>query len=226
MKDVINRGTAAKVRARGLKANVAGKTGTSRDGWFAGYTPNLVCVVWVGFDDGSQLGLTGANSALPIWTDFMQAALRDHPEWQGDWQMPQGIQQIEINPKTGEAATPEDTEKRVELFLNGTGPSAGSEEIPEEEATPDLEPIPTPQESNPNPIIEPSPLPSPRVRNDNRILPQEGSRLEGTITLDIDPSTGLIAVETCPIVRTKVAQDAHHTRFNRISWIEQNCLTC
>jgi penicillin-binding protein 1B len=203
MKDVINRGTAAKVRARGLKANVAGKTGTSRDGWFAGYTPNLVCVVWVGFDDGSQLGLTGANSALPIWTDFMQAALRDHPEWQGDWQMPQGIQQIEINPKTGEAATPEDTEKRVELFLNGTGPSTSSDEIPEEEATPDLEPIPTPPESNPNPIIEPSPLPSPRVRNDNRILSQEGSRLEGTITLDIDPSTGLIAVETCPIVRTK-----------------------
>ena len=46
MKDVVNRGTAAKVRARGLKANVAGKTGTSRDGWFAGYTPELVCVVW------------------------------------------------------------------------------------------------------------------------------------------------------------------------------------
>ena len=75
MKDVVNRGTAAKVRARGLKAVLAGKTGTSRDGWFAGYTPNLVCAVWVGFDDGSQLGLTGANSALPIWADFMQVAL-------------------------------------------------------------------------------------------------------------------------------------------------------
>ncbi|HKO60563.1 MAG TPA: PBP1A family penicillin-binding protein, partial [Pyrinomonadaceae bacterium] len=79
MKDVVNRGTAAKVRARGFKGNVAGKTGTSRDGWFAGYTPNLVCVVWVGFDDGSQLGLTGANSALPIWTDFMSTALAEHP---------------------------------------------------------------------------------------------------------------------------------------------------
>ena len=101
MKDVVNRGTAAPVRARGFKANVAGKTGTSRDGWFAGYTPNLVCVVWVGFDDGSQLGLTGANSALPIWTDFMEVALAEHPEWQGDWQMPAGIEQIAINPKTG-----------------------------------------------------------------------------------------------------------------------------
>jgi len=68
MKDVVNRGTAAPIRARGFKFNVAGKTGTSRDGWFAGYTPNLVCVVWVGFDDGKQLGLTGAASALPIWS--------------------------------------------------------------------------------------------------------------------------------------------------------------
>ncbi|MGH9914939.1 MAG: transglycosylase domain-containing protein, partial [Pyrinomonadaceae bacterium] len=74
MKDVIERGTAAKIRARGFKFNVAGKTGTSRDGWFAGFTPNIVCVVWVGFDDGKQLGLTGASSALPIWADFMTAA--------------------------------------------------------------------------------------------------------------------------------------------------------
>src|SRR5438034_6916682 len=108
MKDVVNRGTGAPVRARGFHANVAGKTGTSRDGWFAGFTPNLVCVVYVGFDDGSQLGLTGAASALPIWTDFMTAALEEHPEWQGDWQMPAGIQQAEIDPKTGQPAKPDD----------------------------------------------------------------------------------------------------------------------
>jgi penicillin-binding protein 1B len=113
MKDVVNRGTAAKVRARGFKANVAGKTGTSRDGWFAGYTPSLVCVVWVGFDDGSQLGLTGANSALPIWSDFMEVALGEHPEWQGDWQMPAGIEQVAINPQTGGPAGPDDAEKRM-----------------------------------------------------------------------------------------------------------------
>jgi penicillin-binding protein 1B len=101
MKDVVNRGTAAPVRARGFKWNVAGKTGTSRDGWFAGYTPHLVCVVWVGFDDGSQLGLTGAASALPIWADFMNAALINHPEWTGDWQTPAGIQQEDIDPATG-----------------------------------------------------------------------------------------------------------------------------
>ncbi|MGH9882634.1 MAG: transglycosylase domain-containing protein, partial [Pyrinomonadaceae bacterium] len=203
MKDVINRGTAAKVRARGLKANVAGKTGTSRDGWFAGYTPNLVCVAWVGFDDGSQLGLTGANSALPIWADFMQVALTEHPEWQGDWQMPEGIQQIEIDPKTGELATPDDPARRVELFINGTGPGSGETEIPEEEVTPEEETSPTPAEFE-IPSPSPSPSPSPRSKNEPRAgYPNETERLEGTITLDIDPSTGLIAVESCPIVRTK-----------------------
>src|SRR5437868_874816 len=106
MKDVVNRGTAAKVRARGLKEVLAGKTGTSRDGWFAGFTPNLVCAVWVGFDDGAQLGLTGTQSALPIWADFMQTALTIHPEWQGDWQMPAGIQQADIDTRTGLLAPP------------------------------------------------------------------------------------------------------------------------
>ena len=202
MKDVVNRGTAAKVRSRGLKANVAGKTGTSRDGWFAGYTPNLVCVVWVGFDDGSQLGLTGANSALPIWTDFMQVALSEHPEWQGDWQMPQGIEQIEINPRTGEPATPEDTERRVELFINGTAPSETDSTVPDETATPDgVEDVYAPEVDQPEAL--PSPSPSPRSRSSASGYPDESGRLEGTITLDVDPTTGLIAVETCPVVRTK-----------------------
>jgi penicillin-binding protein 1B len=203
MKDVVNHGTAAKVRARGLKANVAGKTGTSRDGWFAGYTPNLVCAVWVGFDDGSQLGLTGANSALPIWADFMQVALAEHPEWEGDWQMPAGIEQVEIDTKTGEPATADTTEKRSELFINGTGPNH-AESTPVEVASP-TEEVPEPEPQTVNPIegeITPSPSPSPSPPARAK-PPQEGARLEGTITLDIDPTTGLIAVETCPIVRTK-----------------------
>ncbi len=198
MKDVVNRGTAAKVRARGLKQVLAGKTGTSRDGWFAGYTPDLVCAVWVGFDDGSQLGLTGANSALPIWADFMQVALAQHPEWEGDWNMPPGVEQVEINPQTGAATAPGDTEKRVEFFINGTGPNESA--LPDEEATPLELPEPSPFEQpypeSPIPAI--SPLPTPRRAP---TLPE--SRLEGTITLDIDPQTGLIAVETCPVIRTK-----------------------
>ena len=203
MKDVVNRGTAAKVRARGLKANVAGKTGTSRDGWFAGFTPNLVCVVWVGFDDGSQLGLTGANSALPIWTDFMQVALSEHPEWQGDWQMPEGIEQVAINPKTGEIADESDPERRMELFINGT--ASATQPI----ATPDEEPTPEGETTQPVPEsgidYEVAPLPSPTPTPRRPIGPSETNapRLEGSITLDIDPTTGLIAVETCPVIRTK-----------------------
>jgi len=198
MKDVVNRGTASKVRQRGLKAVVAGKTGTSRDGWFAGYTPNLVCAVWVGFDDGSQLGLTGANSALPIWSDFMQVALDQHPEWEGDWEMPAGVEQIEINPKTGGPVVEGETERRVELFINGTGPNHA--DGPTEEETPvelpEPSPVDRPLDEPPIPLASPSPTPRKAPS-----LPETG--LVGTITLDIDPATGLIAVETCPVIRTK-----------------------
>jgi penicillin-binding protein 1B len=200
MKDVVNRGTAAKVRARGLKQVLAGKTGTSRDGWFAGFTPNLVCAVWVGFDDGSQLGLTGANSALPIWSDFMQVALAKHPDWDGDWEMPAGIEQVDINPKTGELTQPEDTEKRVELFIDGTGPNHVSDTA-NAESTPEELPSPTEQIQPPTELPPPpGSLPSPSPR---KAPPVPDSRLEGTITLDIDPTTGLIAVESCPVIRTK-----------------------
>jgi penicillin-binding protein 1B len=106
MKDVINRGTATDAQQWGFK-NVpgktafAGKTGTSRDGWFAGFTPELVCVVYVGFDDGDDLGMKGSDSALPIWGDFMREALNIHPEWNGDWQMPSSIQKAEIDTRDG-----------------------------------------------------------------------------------------------------------------------------
>ena len=206
MKDVVNRGTAAKVRARGFKANVAGKTGTSRDGWFAGYTPNLVCVVWVGFDDGSQLGLTGANSALPIWTDFMEVALAEHPEWQGDWEMPAGIEQVAINPKTGGPASEDDPDKRIELFINGTTPQGASTLETEPEASPETDEVPPlpPDQILPPMTTEPSPTPSPRAKPPkSEPRTDQSGRLEGTITLDIDPTTGLIAVESCPVIRTR-----------------------
>ncbi|MHB8808871.1 MAG: penicillin-binding protein 1A, partial [Desulfobulbaceae bacterium] len=73
--DVIDRGTGKK--AQGIPGS-AGKTGTtdnSRDGWFIGYTPDLVAGVWVGFDRGRSLGSgeTGGQTAAPIWLDFMRA---------------------------------------------------------------------------------------------------------------------------------------------------------
>src|SRR5438876_3563967 len=155
MKDVINRGTGAPIRARGFKFNVAGKTGTSRDGWFAGFTPNLVCVVWVGFDDGSQLGLTGASSALPIWADFMNAALANHPEWTGDWQMPEGVQQKDIDPTTGQIAQTDSTNKRAELFINGSIPGSENADATDESAQ---EPLTASdgQETTKDPNIEPA----------------------------------------------------------------------
>ena len=217
MKDVVNRGTGAPIRARGFKFNVAGKTGTSRDGWFAGYTPNLVCVVWVGFDDGSQLGLTGAASALPIWADFMSVALTNHPEWNGDWQMPEGIQQTEIDPATGQLAKAEAPNKRSEFFINGTSPATAGGEMADETAAPsdqidgeqsdkssELEPATLPDVSPEPPRAKPTPKPDPRQKNPRDLYDGDSTgKLQGTITLDIDPTTGLIAVDSCPVIRTK-----------------------
>lgn len=106
MKDVINKGTAAQAKAWGFrnvdgKRGYAGKTGTSRDGWFAGFTPELVTVVYVGFDDGSDLGMKGSDSAMPIWAEFMREALRLHPEWNGDWQLPATVRKAEIDIRNG-----------------------------------------------------------------------------------------------------------------------------
>lgn len=106
MKDVINRGTAAQVQGWGFrnvagKTAIAGKTGTSRDGWFAGFTPELVCVVYVGFDNGDDLGMKGSDSAMPVWADFMKEALRLHPEWNGDWTMPANLRKAEIDIRNG-----------------------------------------------------------------------------------------------------------------------------
>jgi penicillin-binding protein 1B len=219
MKDVVNRGTGAPIRARGFKYNVAGKTGTSRDGWFVGYTPNLVCAVWVGFDDGAQLGLTGAASALPIWADFMNVALTTHPEWTGDWQIPEGVKQTEIDPLTGQIATVDAVNKRAELFVNGTGP--GSETLETTEDTAQEPATGDGKETNKNPNLEPAGLPdtpppeSPRAKSTPKIDSRSKSeghefydgssspKLQGTITLDIDPTTGLIAVDSCPVIRTR-----------------------
>ncbi|HYP52882.1 MAG TPA: penicillin-binding transpeptidase domain-containing protein [Pyrinomonadaceae bacterium] len=216
MKDVVNRGTAAKLRARGFRHNVAGKTGTSRDGWFAGYTPKLVCAGWVGFDDNRDLGITGADSALPIWADFMAAALAAHPEWGGDWQTPAGVEQADIDPRTGLLATPDATEKRTELFINGTAPTAttdadaDAEDPLDEDGLEDGEERVVPVPPLDVPSLEPLPEATPpRGRATPRTdgqgeRPSEGStRLSGTVILDIDPSTGLLAAETCPVIRTR-----------------------
>jgi penicillin-binding protein 1B len=103
---VIDRGTARAARGAFKGLAVAGKTGTARDGWFAGYTPNMVCVVWVGFDDGEELGLTGAESALPVWTDFVRRAVELRPELGGEYfARPASVSVVEVDPETGALAT-------------------------------------------------------------------------------------------------------------------------
>jgi penicillin-binding protein 1B len=107
LSDVTRRGTGQRANASFKKVAIAGKTGTSRDGWFVGYTPNLVCAVWVGFDDNQQLGLTGAEAALPAWIEFMKEALAIRPSLGGaSFAKPGGIVTVKIDPETGELAGP------------------------------------------------------------------------------------------------------------------------
>ena len=104
--DVIDEGTGRAARTVVKGTAIAGKTGTSRDAWFAGYTPNLVCVVWIGFDDNRQLGLTGARAALPAWAEFVQSAVALKPELGGrTFECPEGIKFVEIDDDSGLLST-------------------------------------------------------------------------------------------------------------------------
>jgi penicillin-binding protein 1B len=124
MQDVLRYGTGGGVRARGFTLPAAGKTGTSHDGWFAGFTKDLVCVVWVGFDDNRELTLEGAKSALPIWTEFMkQAAKFRRYQDARDFKAPSGIVSEHICPDSGELAGPHCPEERADMFISGTQPA-------------------------------------------------------------------------------------------------------
>ncbi len=124
MEEVLRSGTAAGVRARyNLDFPAAGKTGTSHDGWFAGYTSELLCVVWVGFDDNRELDLEGAHSAAPIWAEFMKGALQ-YREYRDTkpFQAPDGIVTIDVDPESGMPAGPSCPTSRREVYIAGTQP--------------------------------------------------------------------------------------------------------
>jgi len=123
LQSVMNEGTGAGVRSRGFALPAAGKTGTSRDGWFAGYTPELLCIVWVGFDDNRELNLSGSQAALPIWTGFMKEAIALHPLLGEEFAVPEGVIQVEIDPTTGLLATSRCLERQFEYFILGTEPT-------------------------------------------------------------------------------------------------------
>jgi penicillin-binding protein 1B len=145
---VVDHGTARTARNALKGTEFAGKTGTSRDGWFVGYTPNLVCVVWIGFDDNQQLGLTGAEAALPAWTDFMKAAIEKRPELGGrNFECPEGIKFVEIDADNGSLSTlscphreliavTERLAPNVECLLHGNLPDSigvGADQVAESE---------------------------------------------------------------------------------------------
>ncbi len=124
LEGVLDRGTAANARRWGFTRPAAGKTGTTndyKDAWFVGYTPDLLAVVWVGFDNQAKLGLTGAQAALPIWTEFMKRATAGTPIT--DFVPPPGIKFVDIDPLSGQLATSSCPTVLHEAFIEGEEPT-------------------------------------------------------------------------------------------------------
>ncbi|HYL80481.1 MAG TPA: transglycosylase domain-containing protein, partial [Candidatus Acidoferrum sp.] len=128
-----SRGTARASVAWGLSDIAAGKTGSSdglRDAWFVGYTPDLAVGVWIGLDDGSPLGLTGAQAALPVWAVVMQGAVRRAPP--RPFEPPPGIVLAAVDRETGRPATfwCGGTTVIEEAFRAGSEPHGGCGNLP------------------------------------------------------------------------------------------------
>jgi penicillin-binding protein 1B len=166
MQSVINEGTGVGVRRRGFTLPAAGKTGTSHDGWFAGFTSNLLAVVWVGYDNDRELRLSGAASALPVWTAFMKRAtelpdynnVRPFPE-------PPGIVSVPVNDQGQLVAGNPLRMARDEFFIQGTEPHSenpiarvggilGRIFHPDDKPAAQASPITTPPPPTPAPELE------------------------------------------------------------------------
>lgn len=125
LKDVFEYGTAARARSLGFEDAFAGKTGTTnnyRDAWFVGYSPRILSLVWIGFDDGRSVRLAGSDACLPIWTRHMNRI--DGLVADVDWRRPEDVSQREIDPQSGQLATPYCPETRTEVFADGTEPES------------------------------------------------------------------------------------------------------
>jgi len=124
MESVINNGLGyTAVRLRGFTPPAAGKTGSSHDGWFAGYTSNLLCIVWVGYDDYSDLRLSGAQTAAPIWAEFMKkaATLSQYSDMK-PFVQPTGVVDVQLDKATNRLATPTCPDDYTVAFVAGTEP--------------------------------------------------------------------------------------------------------
>jgi len=141
LSSVIDHGTGA--AAKSLGRPVAGKTGTSnqaKDTWFVGYSTDIVCATWTGFDDAKPLGAReqGATAALPAWVSFMRAAHEKRAAT--EFPRPAGVVTISIDPRTGLRAYEGETDAIDEVFLQGTDPQEVSS--PNAAASPDAGSVP------------------------------------------------------------------------------------
>ena len=129
MQAVIDNGTGSTVRARGFTAPAAGKTGTSHDAWFAGYTSNLLCVVWVGNDDYTDIKLAGGSTAAPIWAEFMKRAQKipQYSDMKG-FPAPSGVVEVQLDKVTNRLATTACPQTYYVAFIAGTEPKETCEQ--------------------------------------------------------------------------------------------------
>jgi len=129
LKDVLDKGTGRRARAMGFKGIAGGKTGTTsnyRDAWFAGFTTNLLSVVWVGYDDNAEMKLSGSSAALPIWTNFMKKAQANATQ---DFPSPPDVILVKVNPPTGLLVNRSCPEFEYEPFIEGTEPNISCEDF-------------------------------------------------------------------------------------------------
>lgn len=125
MENAMTFGTASAVRAHGFRAPGAGKTGTSHDAWFAGYTSNLLCIIWVGNDDYTDIKLQGADAAAPIWAEFMNRAIK-LPQYSDmkPFSAPDGVHQVRIDKNSWLPADDSCPQDYYIGFLDGTVPNS------------------------------------------------------------------------------------------------------
>ena len=123
LEGVVDRGTGAGIRARGLQGPIAGKTGTTDeeyDLWFAGFTPELVVVVWVGYDEPQKIGVPSSRGALPIWANFLADVSGERVR--GGFAKPGSVERVDVDPETGARALLGCPARQAEFFIEGTAP--------------------------------------------------------------------------------------------------------
>ena len=125
LEGVVDRGTGIGIRSRGLRGPIAGKTGTTDDEydlWFVGFTPELVAVVWVGYDEPRAIGVPSSRGALPIWANFLSEISGERVR--GVFARPSSIARVDIDPRSGARALIGCPERRSEYFHENTVPES------------------------------------------------------------------------------------------------------